>query len=539
MSSEQDPRPSELAAARRLALFMAAALAALVSGAVVAVFWMASAYDDLGRSSAERMIADGLRDFETSLAITTEDYAVWTAGWEAARAGDRPWLTENMGSGVYDGEGVIADLFVIFEPGGATEYGWTEETGAEPTPGLLDPSALAVVNEAFDAAPDTFGEALTLYVRSRGEVWLLAAIRMTPTEGALDGVTDAETPRFVSGRKLTPERLQALGEKFLISGAVLSDAAPGDGLDGLIVPGPAGAPLAWIVWEPPASGADILEMLLPPALAALLAAALAGWLVTRRMLAATERLQGALFEAEAADRAKTAFLSNVSHELRTPMNGVMGIAQLLRLRAAEAESGRLIDVLMTSARHQLALINDILEMARMEGGARRLAEAPFDPSAELLSVVAMLRPEAEEKGLALFDSEVEETGEVTGDPLAFRQIAVNLIGNALKFTDAGHVRVGLSAVRNGALVLLRLEVADTGPGVPEASRARIFRRFERGEAAERGGAGGVGLGLSITRSLVEMMDGSVEVSEAPEGGALFSVIVSLPASGAEAKAEAA
>lgn len=518
---------------------MAAALVALVSGALVAVFWMAAAYDDLGKTSAERMIWGGVHDLEVSLSVTTEDYSVWTASWEAARARDWPWLAENMGSGVYDGEGTIADLFVIFEPGGVVEYGWTEETGAEPTPGLLDPEALAVVNEAFDAAPEAFGEALTLYVRSRGEVWLLAAIRMTPTEGALDGVTDAETPRFVSGRKLTPELLQALGEKFLISGATLSDAAPGDGLDGLIVPDPAGAPLAWIVWEPPASGADILGNLLPPVLAALLAAALAGWLVTRRMLAATGRLQGALFEAEAADRAKTAFLSNVSHELRTPMNGVMGIAQLLRLRTGDAESGRLIDVLMTSARHQLALINDILEMARMEGGARRLAETPFDPSTELLSVIAMLRPEAEGKGLTLRDSGVAESGLVTGDPLAFRQIAVNLIGNALKFTEAGHVRIGLSAARSGAIVSLRLEVADTGPGIPEAWRARIFRRFERGEAAERGAASGVGLGLSITRSLLEMMGGSVEVSEAPEGGALFSVIVSLPAAGAEEKAEAA
>lgn len=518
---------------------MATALAALVSGALVAVFWMAAAYDDLGKSSAERMIADGLRDFETSLSVTTEDYSVWTASWEAARAGDRPWLAENMGSGVYDGEGAIADLFMVIEPGGAAEYGWTVETGAEPASGLLEPAAFAVLEAAFEAAPEAFGEAFTLYVRSRGAVWLLAAIRMTPTEGALDGATDAETPRFVSGRKLTPELLQALGEKFLISGAALSDAAPGEGLDGLTIPDPTGGPLAWVVWEPPASGADILDALLPPALAALLAAALAGWLVTRRMLAATERLQGALFEAEAADRAKTAFLSNVSHELRTPMNGVMGIAQLLRLRSLDAESGRLIDVLMTSARHQLALINDILEMARMEGGARRLAEAPFDPSMELLSVVAMLRPEAEGKGLLLRDSEVEETGEVTGDPLAFRQIAVNLIGNALKFTEAGHVRIGLSAARSGALLSLRLEVADTGPGVPEAWRARIFRRFERGEAAERGAAGGVGLGLSITRSLLDMMGGSVEVSEAPEGGALFSVTLSLPAAGAEAKAEAA
>ncbi len=518
---------------------MAAALAALVAGALAAVFWMAAAYDDLGKSSAERMIADGLRDFERSLAVTTEDYSVWTASWEAARAGDRPWLTENMGSGVYDGEGAIADLFVIFEPGGAAEYGWTVETGAEPTPGLLDPSALAVLDEVFETAPETYGEALTLYVRSGGSVWLLAAIRMTPTEGPLDGATDAETPRFVSGRKLTPERLEALGQNFLIPGVALSNAPPEAGFDGLVVPDPDGAPLAWIIWEPPASGGDILNMLFPPVLVALLGAALAGWLVTRRMLAATERLQSALVEAEAADRAKTAFLSNVSHELRTPMNGVMGIAQLLRMRPIDPESGRLIDVIMTSALHQLALINDILEMARMEGGARRLAAAPFDPAAEIVSVIAMLRPEAEGKGLRLDETGVAETGLVTGDPLAFRQIAVNLIGNALKFTEAGHVRIGLQSLRNGSLVSLRLDVADTGPGVPEDARARIFLRFERGAAAEQSAASGVGLGLSITRALLEMMEGTVTVGEAPEGGALFTVAVTLPAAETEPKAEAA
>lgn len=523
-------------AARRLAALLGLSLAALVATALGSAWWLSREYDALDRSAAERMIRGGLADFEASLGITLADYAVWTASYDAARAWDEPWLAENIGSGVYDGEGEIADLFIIAEPGGR-EFGWTVDTGAEAQPGLIDPSLIVAAVESAEQ------EATTRYVRSGGDLWLLAVIRMAPTEGPLEATEDEaaapEPPRMIAGLLMSPERLATIGARFLIADLALAEEQPPDDVDSVPISGPDGAPVAWAVWTPPASGAALLYTLLPPMVAALALVAFAGALVARRMLAATGTLERALRDAEAGERAKTLFLANVSHELRTPMTGVLGVADLLRRRVEEAESRRMIDILAASARHQLALITDILELARVEGQVRRLARETFDPAEELATVVGMLATEADAKGLRLVQEAPPFGLLAKGDALAFRQIGVNLIGNAVKFTESGHVRVSLAASPTQGGISLRLEVADTGPGVPHEARSRIFRSFVRGDEKVSAGIGGVGLGLTIARGLVEMMAGTVDVSDAPEGGALFSVRMTLPAARPEGEAQAA
>ena len=198
-------------------------------------------------------------------------------------------------------------------------------------------------------------------------------------------------------------------------------------------------------WTPPTPGRAVLRATLWP---------LVGLMARRRRHRAprsraswsrsARRLEAALAQARAADRTKTEFLSNVSHELRTPLNGVIGVAQLLQLREQEPEARHMLEILLASARSQLQLVNGLLDIARIETGSMTLEQAPFDPAAVLDDTVRLIAPEIEEKRLALRVTIAPAARRpVLGDALAFRQIATNLIGNALKFTDSGGIGVEL------------------------------------------------------------------------------------------------
>ena len=239
-------------------------------------------------------------------------------------------------------------------------------------------------------------------------------------------------------------------------------------------------------------------------------------------------------QARAADRTKSEFLSNVSHELRTPLNGVIGVAQLLQMRELEPEARHMLDILLASAHSQLQLVNGLLDIARIRSGMMTLEQEPFEPAEVLEDTVRLIAPEIEEKRLALrLTITADARRLVVGDALAFRQIATNLIGNALKFTERGGIAVELRTGAAGALVLA---VTDTGVGIDPAEHDRIFERFVQVDAATTRRVGGAGLGLAITRALVELKRGSIRVASALGEGATFTVELPLPAVEAVASA---
>jgi signal transduction histidine kinase len=194
----------------------------------------------------------------------------------------------------------------------------------------------------------------------------------------------------------------------------------------------------------------------------------------------------------------------------------------------------MLDVLLASAHSQLRLVNGLLDITRIEAGTMTLEREPFDPATVLEDTVRLIAPDIEEKGLALDLTIAPETRRrVLGDELAFRQIATNLIGNALKFTSSGGITVALRPGESGALTLA---VADTGVGIDPAEHDRIFERFVQVDAAATRSVGGTGLGLAITRALVELMGGSIWVASALGAGATFTVELPLPAAGQVASA---
>jgi signal transduction histidine kinase/AmiR/NasT family two-component response regulator len=240
---------------------------------------------------------------------------------------------------------------------------------------------------------------------------------------------------------------------------------------------------------------------------------------------AEARLSRAAEAAEAASLAKSAFLAAMSHEIRTPLNGVLGMTQALALEAMPQRQRERVEVIRQSGEALLALLNDLLDLSKIEAGKLELEETEFEIGAVVGAAHDTFAALAAGKGLALeLDIAPGAAGLYLGDPLRLRQILHNLISNAVKFTERGSIRVRMSRGRDG---LLKLTVTDTGIGMSSETSQRLFGRFEQGDASTTRRFGGTGLGLAISRDLAELMGGAIAVRSAPGKGSTFTVRLPL------------
>jgi signal transduction histidine kinase/ligand-binding sensor domain-containing protein/ActR/RegA family two-component response regulator len=234
--------------------------------------------------------------------------------------------------------------------------------------------------------------------------------------------------------------------------------------------------------------------------------------------------------AHEASKAKTEFLAQLGHEIRTPMTGVLGMTELLLSRPLGDTERRYAQTIRNSGEVLLTLVNDALDLARIEAGRLLLTPAPFDPRTLVQDVAELQRAKAEDKGLSLrVDIADDVPVRVVGDTVRIRQILLNLSGNAVKFTEHGEVRLTLATDAEG----LRFTISDTGPGIAPEDQVKLFQRYQQLDSPQRGS--GSGLGLAISRELTTLMGGSITLESTPGVGSTFHVLLPLRTTAAPAE----
>ncbi|GIX06874.1 MAG: hypothetical protein KatS3mg115_1277 [Candidatus Poribacteria bacterium] len=251
--------------------------------------------------------------------------------------------------------------------------------------------------------------------------------------------------------------------------------------------------------------------------------------ITQQLLQALEQLRLAKEAAEAANRMKSQFLASISHDIRTPMNAILGFSDLLAEEIENPRQRESLELIRSAGRQLLALLNDLLDLSKIEAGRLELRPVDVDLRQMIAEIRAVYLPKCQQKGIAFHVDVGESVPELLSlDEVRLRQVLINLVDNAVKFTEQGRVAVRVRAIHAGAepdRCDLCLEVEDTGPGIPPEEQERIFEPFQQKQGQDHKRFGGTGLGLAITKRLVELMNGTIALDSVPGKGTIFHLLL--------------
>jgi len=547
-------------ASRRSILRLAALVIVLIFGgsaALIAYTWSAIDQQEATRETA--LVRRTLTRFMGRLGQETISGSVWDEAYKrTSGVPDLEWVDRSLGG--YYHPSFKHDLTLLLNPEGRVLYvardgARTPSREGEPLAAAVAPWIRAIQEEELERrlgrrppGAKGLGNAAwrTLVLRSDGDVYALGIATVVLTAGIPSSETRPASV-VISGRKLDGAFLQGLEDDLGVRGVRLIPPRSGtDALTTAPLVGPTGDPVATVVWSPVKPGIEVLERaqeVIALVLVVLLGACIALGLRIRTLfhgLAARDRalettlseLMAARDAAQAASVAKGEFIANISHEIRTPLNGMLGMVQVLERENLTPAQHERVRVIRQSGGTLLSILNDVLDMSKIEAGKLEVRETPFRLEDLLASTCGAYRAVAETKGIGLDWSAGDAVGDWLGDADRTGQIVLNLVSNAIKFTEAGRVTVEAEVIANG----LTIAVRDEGVGIPADKLARIFESFSQIDSSTTRRAGGTGLGLAISRRLALLMGGDIAVESREGEGSVFRLELPLPRSAQSAQA---
>lgn len=532
-----DARPTRLI----FGIVGAAAVLVLVS-VLGALALMLQAAHQVDRTDTADDIALAARSLSRTLDRMEREVTsatVWDAAYEAVGARvDKAWADANFAS--YYHQQFDHDLTFVVRAGQVV-YAAREGRSVAPDamgafPAATAQLAAAIADEARAARRagrlSTAGEATrTGLMRVDGAVYLLALASVTAESARVAALYDGPQTVVVSARRMDETFVRQFAADMGFKGLTLMEGPPARG-PRIVLTDLNGKPIGAFAWSAQNPGLSLIRSIAPWIVIGFLVLVIAGAVLMQRVAEALANMEAgrlaliaAKEAAESADAAKTRFLANMSHEVRTPLNGVLGMAQVMAADTLSEPQAKRLRILEESGRALLALLNDILDIARLEHGGVRLRAEVFDLAGLVEASCAAFSGAAAAKGLALVtDIDGELRGRWTGDPVRLRQVLGNLVANGVKFTDEGSVTV---RVRRGGKTGLRFEVEDTGLGIAPEHLDDLFKTFSQVDTSMTRVHDGAGLGLAICRELVELMGGTVGVRSTPGEGSSFHFTVPL------------
>ena len=522
---------------------LAALLVVSIGLALGLLYWSARAQDDILIRDSRHLADTALRIQAATLESILTDYSYWddayanisenfNLDWFYETFGDYPYLTDYFG---------IASSFVIAPGNRIVAYTLNGERGDDVRRPDLDQAAgfLALIEAARRKVDGEFQE-ISAFVRMEGQLNIAAARMVLPYSRAPVDVTPQNGMVAVVMRPVDDAFLAALSADFGLTDLGYAPGAADPGGLSARLAAIDGETLGFLTWRIALPSSRIFAVVLPALLAVVAVIGLLALHLLRIIRRGQQTLFAAMLEARAGSRAKSEFLATMSHELRTPLNGVIGIVEILRRSELTDDQRMLLGHLSASADDQLALVNNLLDMGRIEAGGLAMSDEAFDPATIVRAAVTLLRPKADEKGLTMrLELPDGEDAGVIGDPGCFKQVVLNLLSNAIKFTEKGEIAVTLTRSSAGDLQEFVLTVADTGIGIDREDQQRIFDRFTQVDNSIRRKAQGSGLGLAICKALVDAMHGRIELASALGEGTCVSVSLRLRRAGSGAETTAA